>query len=404
MKLSVSTMQSHKSKDPNGYSRKAQGNGGQPFQYRSRVRSLLGFAPTVGVSKRQRRAPPVGFRHLDQQPVMGDPFDRTFPVGQGFALAEDQPLEGNTQHLDTYRLTSTELQQPRVFPDPSDLEDIQPEMVDRFDHCPNVHQACSNGSPVLPVQNRERPEPVKVELTTDDVAGAANLDIPGVSDQPIEFPNLKDPEVVVPPPELKSSNFSRNIASVEEKTDDQVKSPQQTAIVASRPEELKSRHFLKAHPRSSNSRPDLEFPEKPLGHFKGSLDAKQPDRQTLEPNPNFPMLRTVAILEDGQTNNKPKGKLPKGAGTDPTVFMASSSRSAGGQIDQHRRAVHNLSKKMAALKSAVATQTDQQQSESQRAETIQPIVIVNNSSGGVKKTLAFWERSYTRRFQLRPLR
>jgi hypothetical protein len=141
-----------------------------------------------------------------------------------------------------------------------------------------------------------------------------------------------------------------------------------------------------------------------LGHFKGSLDAKQPDRQTLEPNPNFPMLRTVAILEDGQTNNKPKGKLPKGAGTDPTVFMASSSRSAGGQIDQHRRAVHNLSKKMAALKSAVATQTDQQQSESQRAETIQPIVIVNNSSGGVKKTLAFWERSYTRRFQLRPLR
>ena len=404
MKLSVSTMQSHKSKHPNGYSRQVLGNGGLQFRYRSRVRSLLGFAPNVGVSKRQRRSPPVGFRHLDQQPVMGDPFDRTFPVGRGFALAEDQPLEGNAQHLDTYRLTSTESQQPGVFPDPSDPADIQPEMVDRFDHRPNVHQARSSGSPEFPVQNRERPEPVKAELTADDVAGAANLDIPGVSDQRIEFPNLKDPEVAVPPPELKSSNFSRNITSVQEKTDDQVKTSQQTAIASSRPEEFKRRHSLKTHKRSNNSRPDLGFSEKPLRHFKGSLDAKQPDRQTLRPNPNFPMLRTVATFADGQTNDKPKGQLRKGAGTDTSVSIAPSSRSAGEQIDQLRRAVHNLSKKMAALKSAAVTQTDQQQSVARRAETIQPIIIVNKSSSRVEKTLAFWERSYTRRFQLRPLR
>jgi hypothetical protein len=277
-------------------------------------------------------------------------------------------------------------------------------MVGRYDHSPKVLQARSNGSAELPVQNKEQPEPVKAELTADDVTEAANLDIPGVSDQPIEFPNLKDPEVALPPSELKSSNFSGNIATVEKKTDDQGKISQETQIVASRLEESESRHTLKTHDPSNNSSPDLGVSEKPSRHFKGLLDVKQPDQETLGPNPNFPMLRTLATFADGQTNDKPKGQLGKGAETDTSVSMASSSRSIGEQIDQLRRALHNLSKKMATLKSAAVIRTDQQQLESRRDENIQPVVIVNKSTGRIKKTLAFWERSYTRCSRLRPLR
>lgn len=404
MKLSVSTMQSHKSKGPKGYSRKARGKGGEPLQYRSLVRSLLGFAPTVGMGKGQRRAPPVGFPYLAQQVVTGNPFDRIFPAGLDFASAEDQPFEKNADSLDTYSLTSTEGQQPEMLADPSEPADIQLEMVDRCDHSPKIHQTRSNGSAELPVQNKERPEPFKAEFTADDVTEAATLDIPGVSDQSIEFPNSKYPEMALPPSELKSSNFAENIATVEKKTDDQVKTPEQTAIVASRPEEFEKRHTLKTYPRSNNSGPDLGDPEKPSRYFRVLLDVKQPDGETLRPNPNPPGLRTVATFTDGQNSEKPKGQSGKGAEKDTFVSMAPSNRSAGEQLDQLRRAVHNLSKKMAALKSAVTTRTDQRQSESGRTETMHPIVIVNKSASRAKKTPAFWERSYLRRSQLHPLR
>jgi hypothetical protein len=397
-------MQSHKSKDPKGYSRKARGNGGEPLQYQSLVRSLLGFAPSAGVGKGQRRTPPVGFPYLDQQVVTGNPFDRIFPAGLDFASAEDQPWGKNAEYLETYSLTSTEGQQPEMLPDPSEPADIQLEMVDRFDHSPKVHQARSNGSAELPVQNKERPEPFKVELTADDLAEAANLDIPGVSDQPIEFPNLKDPEMALPPSELKSSNFSENIATDEQKSNDHVKTLKQTAIVVSRPEEFEKRHTLRTYPPSSNSSPDLGDPEKPSIHFEGLLSVKQPDGESLHPSQNFPTLRTVATFAEGQINHKSKGQLPKAAEKDTSVSMASSSKSAGEQIDQLRRAVHNLSKKTATLKSAFVTRNDQQESESPRAETIQPVIIVNKSASRFKKTPAFWERSYLRRSQLHPLR